>query len=71
MSVDAMHAVHALNQAFLRLHSVRAQQAVNELPLEDLLELLQTEAAADMITMWNGLMLDMAARVLQQLPEAK
>ena len=71
MSVDAMHAVHALNQAFLRLHSVRAQQAVNQLPLEDLLELLQTEAAADMITMWNGLMLDMAARVLQQLPEAK
>ena len=71
MSVDAMHAVHALNQAFLRLHSVRAQQAVNQLPLEDLLELLQTEAAADMITMWTGLMLDMAARVLQQLPEAK
>ncbi len=71
MSVDAMHAVHALNQAFLRLHSVRAQQAVNQLPLEDLLELLQAEAAADMITMWNGLMLDMAARVLQQLPEAK
>lgn len=71
MSVDAIHAVHALNQAFLRQHSVRAQQAVNQLPLEDLLEMLQTEAAADMITIWNGLMLDMAARVLQQLPEAK
>lgn len=71
MSVDAIHAVYALNQAFLRQHPLRAQLAVNQLSLEDLLELLQNQAATDMITMWNGLMLDVAARVLQQLPEAK
>lgn len=71
MTAEAIHALHALNQAFLRQHPVRAQQAVNQMSVEDLLELLQTQAAANMITMWNGLMLDMATRVLQQLPEAR
>jgi magnesium transporter len=61
--------VHALNQAFLRLHPLPAQQAVNQLSVDDLLELIQAQDAADMITLWDGLMLDMAATLLQQLPD--
>ncbi|MFW2372727.1 MAG: magnesium transporter [Gammaproteobacteria bacterium] len=71
MTADAIHAVHALNQAFLRLHPLRAQHAVNLFSTDDLIELLQTQAAADMITLWDGLMLDVAATVLQRLPEAR
>ena len=44
MSHDAMHAVHALNQSFLRKHPLQAQFAVNKMPADDLIELLQTAA---------------------------
>lgn len=64
-----MHAVHALNQAFLRHHPVKAQQAVNQLSVDDLLELMQLEASAEMITLWDGLMLDTATKILLRLPE--
>ncbi|WP_126455016.1 magnesium transporter [Sulfuriflexus mobilis] len=70
MSADAMHAVHALNQAFLHHHPLPAQQVVNQLSVDDLVELLQTQPTADMVTLWDGLMLDRAAAVLQRLPEA-
>jgi len=69
MSADALHAVHALNQAFLRHHPLPALQAVNQLSVEDLVELLRTQSAADMIALWDGLMLDLATAVLQRLPE--
>jgi len=69
MSSDAMHAVHALNQAFLRRHPLPAQQVVNKLSGNDLLELLLVQPAADMVILWDGLMLDVATKVLQRLPE--
>lgn len=69
MSADAMHAVHALQHSFLQLHPLQAQQAVNRLSMEDLLELLQTRSAADMVTLWDGLMLDVATTALQRLPQ--
>jgi len=70
MTANAMHVVNALNQAFLRLHPLPAQQILNQLSVDDLLALLQAQPAADMVRLWDGLMLDVATSVLQQLPEA-
>jgi len=67
MSTDAMHAVNALNQAFLQHHPVAAQHAANRMSVEDLTELLVTQPVAEMVTLWDGLMLDMAGAVLQRL----
>lgn len=70
MTANAMHAVNALNQAFLRLYPLPAQQILNQLSVDDLLALLQAQPAADMVRLWDGLMLDVATTVLQRLPEA-
>ena len=69
MSTQAIYAVDALNQAFLRNHPESAQQAVNKLSIDDLVTLLQEQSAAEMLRLWNGLILDRASTVLQQLPE--
>jgi len=71
MSANAMHAVNALNQAFLREHPLPALQVLNKLSVDDLVELLQAQPAADRIKLWDGLMQDVATAVLQRLPEAK
>jgi len=71
MSTDALHAVHALNQTFLRRHPLHAQRAINQMSIEDIVELLLEQPAADMVTLWNGLVLDTATIVLQRLPEQK
>jgi len=70
LNADAMHAVQALNQAFLRNHPLPSLHAVNQLAMSDLVELLQAQPAAGMVTLWDGLMLDKAAAVLLRLPEA-
>jgi len=70
MSTDAIHAVHALNRAFLRDHPFVAQRAVNKLSRDDLVELLRSQPVIDMITVWNGLILDAATEVLLRLPES-
>jgi len=69
MSSHAMHAVQALNSAFLSAHPVAAQQAACHLATDDLLELFQQLSTSEMIRLWDGLMLDVASVVLQQLPE--
>lgn len=70
MSASALHAVDALNQAFLHHHPLAAQHAVNDLSTDDLVELLQAQSAADMVVLWDGLMMDKATATLQRLPEA-
>jgi len=69
MSTNAMYAVNALNQDFLQRHPQAAQQSVNQLPVDDIVELMQAQSAIDMIILWDGLVLDMAVVVLQRLPE--
>jgi magnesium transporter len=69
MSADAMHAIHALNHAFLRAHPLPAIRALNQLSVDDLVTLLKVQPAADRVTLWDGLRQDLAAAVLQQLPE--
>ncbi|MCW9023668.1 MAG: magnesium transporter [Gammaproteobacteria bacterium] len=69
MSSDAMPAVYALNQTFVRRHPLPAQHAINQLSVDDLIELLQRQAVTDMVMIWDGLMPDMASLVLQKLPE--
>ena len=69
MAADAMHAVHALNHAYLRLHPVAARQVVNKLSTVDVVELLQLQPVAEMVKLWDGLMLEKAISVLRQLPE--
>lgn len=70
MSGNAMHVVHALNHAFLHQHPVQAQQAVNQLSVDDLLELMYSLPSAKMITLWDGLMLDVATTILLRLQES-
>jgi len=69
MSTNAMYAVHALNHSFLERYPQPAQQAVNQLPVDDVVELLQAQSTMDMIRLWNGLMLDVAGTVLLQLAD--
>ncbi len=70
MSHDAMHAVHALNQSFLQSHPLQAQFAINKMPVDELVELLQNQPATEVARLWDGLMLDSATTVLQRLPES-
>lgn len=70
MSADAKHAVFALNQAFLRHYPVPAQLAVNKLAVDELVDLLQVQSAADAVKLWDGLMLDAATAVLRRLSES-
>lgn len=69
MSADAMHAINALNLAFLRLHPLAARKAVNKLSIDELLELIQNLDATEVISLWNGLMHDVAMLILQKLPQ--
>jgi magnesium transporter len=65
-----MNAVHALNQSFLQKHPLQAQFAVNKMPADDLIELLQQQPATEVARLWDGLMLDSATIVLQRLSES-
>jgi magnesium transporter len=67
MSADAKHAVFALNQAFLRHYPVPSQIALNKLPVDELVELLQLQSASDSVKLWDGLILDAATSVLLRL----
>lgn len=69
MTHGAVHVVDALNHAFLRLHPVPARRAVNQLSIENIVELMQEQTPAEMIVLWDGLMLENAASVLQRLSE--
>ena len=69
MTADAIHAVHALNQAYLRLHPVEAHRTINQLSIKEVIELLQLQSPSDMEALWNRLTLGMATAVLPQLPE--
>ncbi len=71
MNPDAMYAVHALNQSFLRNHPLQAQFAVNKMPLDELVELFKVQPLAEIVKLWDGLMLDAATGVLQRLPESQ
>lgn len=70
MSANALHAVQALNQSYLRNHPMPATQALNQLSLDYLLELFQEQPIADMLTLWERLMPDTAAALIQNLPQA-
>ena len=55
MTADAMHAVHALNHAYLRLHPVEARQVVNKLSTVDVVELLQLQPVAEMVKLLENI----------------
>ncbi|MEJ2179586.1 MAG: magnesium transporter [Gammaproteobacteria bacterium] len=69
MTANAMHAVNALNQAYLRLHPAESLHAVNKLSVKDVTKFLQLQPASDMVNLWDKLTLETATAVLQQLPE--
>lgn len=70
MSHDIQNAVLALNQAYVHLHPEEACQTLSELPVGDIIELLQSHAAHELVMLWDGLTLDVAAEVLPRLPDA-
>jgi len=71
MSGNLSHAVQALDAAFLRDHPAPALHTVNQLPIDEIVILLQAQPAAEIVILWDGLMLDKATAVLQQLSEAQ
>lgn len=67
---NAVHAIDALNQAYIRLHPYDSLNAINQLSTNDVTLLLQNQSATDLITIWNRLTSDLALSVLLQLPES-
>ena len=70
MTADAMHAVHALNHAYIRQHPAEAIQHINHLSLNDVVEILQQMSFTDMIVLWDRLSLALATTALPRLPES-
>ncbi len=70
MMGNADHAVQMLNQSFLRHHRATALNIVNKMPTAEVSTLLQSLPAAERVQVWDGLMLDRATTVLQQIPES-
>ncbi|WP_455376069.1 magnesium transporter [Kaarinaea lacus] len=70
MSANAEHAVHALNQAYLRLFPSESLHHVNDLSVKEVLALLEQLPTTDMIALWDRLALGVATSVLLKLPES-
>ena len=70
MSAETRHAIQALNQAYLRQHPQSAQRAVNLLSISELVDMVESQDAGEVVGLWDKLMLDKAIAVLQRLPEA-
>lgn len=70
MSANAEHAVHALNQAYLRMYPNESLQQVNGLSVKEVLDLLKQLPTIDMIALWDRLSLGVATSVLLKLPES-
>ncbi len=69
MTGQSTHAVQSLNQAYIRLHPEKAQQAINTLPITEIVVLLTLQPVAEMVALWDGLTLEVATEVLKKLPE--
>ena len=69
MTANAMHAVHALNRAYLRLHSAEALQHISQFSIRDVIGLLQQLSTTEMVALWDRLPLGVATSVLTQLEE--
>ena len=70
MSANAEHAVHALNQAYLRLFPSESLHHVNDLSAKQVRNLLEQLPTTDMIALWDRLALGVASSVLLKLPES-
>ena len=70
MSANAEHAVHALNQAYLRLFPSESLHHVNDLSIKEVRSLLEQLPTTDMIALWDRLALGVATSVLLKLPES-
>jgi magnesium transporter len=70
MIANALHAMDALNQAYLRSHPIEARQAVAKLSTDDIVILLTQQPVSEMLLLWNDLAPHMAQTVLQLLPQA-
>ena len=71
MSADAIYAVNALNQAFLRLHPFESRKIINKLSIDEILELLDNLSVTETIDLWNGLLQDNAVELLPKLADEK
>lgn len=71
MSATTDHVIHALNQAFMRLHPGQAQKVVNALSMNELIEYLEALPLAEIVPVWDKLMLDTASNVIQRISEAR
>jgi len=69
MTADAMHAIQALNQAYLRLFPDEAIQPINQLPAKEIVELLNRQTGNEMIDLWDRLAIGKATTVLPMLTE--
>lgn len=69
MTGNAAHARQALNKAFLSQFPAAALNTANKLATNDMITLLRSLPPNERIALWDGLMLDKATSMLQQLLE--
>ena len=70
MSANAVHAIHALNHAFLRMHPNEALHYVNDLSVTEVVNLLTELPPVEMIALWDRLGVGVATSALLKLPES-
>ncbi len=71
MTADAVHAIHALNHAYLRMHPNEALQFVNDLSVTEVVILLTELPPIEMIALWDRLGVGVATSALLKLPESQ
>ncbi|WP_455201266.1 magnesium transporter [Kaarinaea lacus] len=69
MTANAMHAVNALNQAYLRLHPPEALQHISQFSVKDIIGLFQQLSTSEMVALWDRLPPGVATSVLSRLEE--
>ena len=66
---DALPAINALNSEYLQRYPAEAVNAATRLSAKELTILIQEQPVIEAIDIWNRLPQDLAARLLQDLPE--
>lgn len=70
MTTNAMYAVQALNQAYIRLHPAEAIKQISKLPVKSIVGIFNQQSTQDAIALWDRLPIGVATSVLSQFPES-
>lgn len=69
MTANAMYAVQALNQAYMRLHPAEAIQQISKLSINSVISIFERQQPSEAVALWDRLPLGVATSVLPQLSD--